>query len=298
MNRMDTEDIFKEMYARAKAECSASDAAEADAAYARFEKRSALGRRRWQLPLVSGAALALLVPAVLFFFRLASAPAVPEPTVWTEVVTGFAETRSLELPDGSQVKLEPCSRLLYPSRFDGRERKVYMSGDCFFDVAKDSASRFIVSVQSTDVSVYGTAFCLSSRFDRPDDQVALLRGSVKLTSKNGAASVMVSPGQIVSYDKISGSIDVENFDVQSYEAVMSCEGLQFVNQTLDEIARSLERRFGAKVVLVGDKFRNERYYATFVNGEGLDDILKALNVGHNFRVSREDKSTIKLIERI
>lgn len=297
------DEIFRLLYDESCKESSADDAVMSDGAFRTFERRTGLSRRPFfrSTGLYRSAAVAAVLSlplAIICMIVLLSGPSDSSVMAVNEVFTGMKEFKKTVLPDGTVVNLDPCSRLVYPSEFKGDERKVYLSGGAFFDVATDSLKRFIVSAQSTEVAVYGTSFHLSSRNDRPDEEVALVEGSVELKSKDSRSATMVSPGQIVRYDKFSGSVIVEEFDVQSYMSVVNSGGIQFLNQTLSEIARELGRIFATNIQIVGDEIQNERYYATFVNGEDLDTILNSLNINGLFTVLHNpNTNTIKLTEK-
>ncbi len=297
------DDFFKSLYDESCKERSADDVILSDRAFKTFERRTGLSHRSFfrSVYLYRSAVFAAVIflpLAIVCMISIISRPSDLSVVAVNEIFTGMKEFRRAVLPDGTVVNLDPCSRLVYPSEFEGDNRKVYLSGGAFFDVATDSLKRFIVSAQSTEVSVYGTSFHLSSRNDRPDEEVALVEGSVELKSKDSRSATMVSPGQIVRYDKFSGSVIIEEFDVQSYMSVVNSGGIQFLNQTLSEIARELGRIFATNIQIVGDEIQNERYYATFVNGEDLDTILNSLNINGLFTVLHNpNTNTIKLTEK-
>ena|GEM_PF-291349 len=81
------------------------------------------------------------------------------------------------LSDGTIVTLEPGSRLTYPPVFDGRQRKVYLSGEAFFEVAKNPAKPFLVYTGSSVVRVVGTSFRVKASGQSPD-QIAVRTGRV------------------------------------------------------------------------------------------------------------------------
>ena len=65
-------------------------------------------------------------------------------------------------------------------------------------------------------------------------------------------------------------------------------GLQFRNAQLSDIAAALDRQFNVNIVIQDAGLAAERYYASFINGEGVDEILAALNTGHHYRIINKD----------
>ena len=76
--------------------------------------------------------------------------------------TPVAQTRQMVLPDGTVVKLNSCSALLYPNRFDGHTRSVYLMGEASFKVAHDKKHPFIVKTNDMQVTALGTEFNVSA----------------------------------------------------------------------------------------------------------------------------------------
>lgn len=254
-------------------------------------------RKRWHsaLRIVSNIAAALFIPLLISCLCLSFGTDGEQETTWNEVSTAYAKNASVELSDGTSVKLGPCSRLIYPDKFTSSERKVFISGDVLFDVAKDPEKKFVAVSDNMDVIVHGTRFHVISFMDFKNEEVALVSGSVELSMHADGTSVKLVPGDIIRYDKEKGNIKRLHFDVNSYERVLDVDGFQFVDATLSEIAGTLSRHFKVDIS-VEDSIAGEKYYASFINGENLDEILNALNVERHFRINHINNK-IKLTVR-
>lgn len=228
------------------------------------------------------AAAALLVAALVPYLR----PAVQ--TEWHEIYVAQGETREITLSDGTQLWLNSGSRVFYPERFDGRERRIRIDGEVFADVAKDRRHPFIVSASDVEVRVLGTQFSLKSYAENPNIEVALIEGSVAMRAGNPGKSVdyTLTPGDMIRYNRTSGSLETYRIDTETYGSWHSNRNLCFVNQTLGDIATDLERRFNVKIIIEGSELADAQYYASFINNESLDRILRALNSNDNMRISR------------
>ncbi|NMB50407.1 MAG: FecR family protein, partial [Bacteroidales bacterium] len=102
----------------------------------------------------------------------------------------------LTLEDGTTVWLNAQSMLTYPSHFAGKERKVTLTGEAFFDVAKNSRKPFIVESQDIRVEVLGTQFNVYNYPDAGYFQASLVEGSVKISwNGNESDHVMLKPSQ-------------------------------------------------------------------------------------------------------
>lgn len=279
--------VLGELLRQAEPEVSGKDVSMGEAAFDSFAKNVGLTtRKRWHsaLRIVSNIAAALFIPLLISCLCLSFGTDGKQETIWNEVSTAYAKNASVELSDGTSVKLGPCSRLIYPDKFSSSERKVFISGDVLFDVAKDPEKKFVAVSDNMDVVVHGTRFHVISFMDFKNEEVALVSGSVELCMHADGTSVKLVPGDIIRYNKEKGNIKRLHFDVNSYERVLDVDGLQFVDATLSEIAGTLSRRFKVDIS-VEDSIAGEKYYASFINGENLDEILNALNVERHFRIN-------------
>lgn len=290
--------VLGELLRQAESEVSGKDVSMGEAAFDSFAKNVGLAtRKRWHsaLRIVSNIAAALFIPLLISCLCLSFGTDGEQETIWNEVSTAYAKNASVELSDGTSVKLGPCSRLIYPDKFSSSERKVFISGDVLFDVAKDPEKKFVAVSDNMDVIVHGTRFHVTSFMDFKNEEVALVSGSVELCMHADGTSVKLVPGDIIRYDKEKGNIKRLHFDVNSYERVLDVDGLQFVDATLSEIVGTLSRRFKVDIS-VEDSIAGEKYYASFINGENLDEILNALNVERHFRINHINNK-IKLTVR-
>lgn len=290
--------VLGELLRQAESEVSGKDVSMAEAAFDSFAKNVGLTtRKRWHsaLRIVSNIAAALFIPLLISCLCLSFGTDGEQETIWNEVSTAYAKNASVELSDGTSVKLGPCSRLIYPDKFSSSERKVFISGDVLFDVAKNPEKKFVAVSDNMDVIVHGTRFHVISFMDFKNEEVALISGSVELCMHADGTSVKLVPGDIIRYDKEKGNIKRLHFDVNSYERVLDVDGLQFVDATLSEIVGTLSRRFKVDIS-VEDSIAGEKYYASFINGENLDEILNALNVERHFRINHINNK-IKLTVR-
>jgi ferric-dicitrate binding protein FerR (iron transport regulator) len=197
----------------------------------------------------------------------------------------------LILPDGSKVWLNAASSIRYPTAFTGGERVVELKGEAYFEVVKNAARPFRVSVvncgqqhgsggEAMQVEVLGTHFNIMAYTDEQTIRTTLLEGSVRV--RRGAVAKLVKPGEQARLDG-AGSLKVAPADTQ--EAVAWKDGLfKFNEATIDQVMRQLSRWYDVEVVYVNpppkDLFRGEMY-----RNVNASAVLKVLEVsGVHFRV--------------
>lgn len=210
------------------------------------------------------------------------------PCEWIEVYAAAGETETVLLPDNSTFRLNSCSKIIYPARFDRSERRVFLSGEAYANISKDKSAPFVVSAGDIDVRVYGTQFNISSYVEDSECEVALVEGSVEVITKNGDTlhNILLKPGEIVRYDKETGRIDRHNFIPNYYRPRVDGGGFQFINQRFSDIAAQLSRRFDVHIVIEEKAIGEERYYAVFNDNETLDGILETLNAQNYMNIRR------------
>ncbi|MCS3800740.1 FecR family protein [Niastella sp. OAS944] len=119
-------------------------------------------------------------------------------TLFNTLTTAYGETYAMVLADGSKVWLNAGASIKYPVAFVGNERKVTVSGEVYFEVAKDKSKPFIVHVtgqagNEMDVQVLGTHFNINAYNDETNIRTTLIEGAVKI--KQGGKETLLSPGE-------------------------------------------------------------------------------------------------------
>ena len=118
----------------------------------------------------------------------------------------------LLLSDGSKVWLNAASSLKYPTRFGKKERLLYLSGEAYFDVKRDTKLPFkVVTEDGVVVEVLGTKFNVMSYNDEKSVNTTLESGSVKVVKQN--QSVLLRPAQVGEWQKENKNVSVKEGDL-------------------------------------------------------------------------------------
>ena len=158
------------------------------------------------------------------------------------------------LPDGTKVWLNAASSLHFPTAFIGKERHVELTGEGYFEVAKNKDMPFTVSANGVNVKVLGTHFDIMAYADEPQVNTTLLEGSVLL--QKGGEHKVLKPGELGTVLKGSNNITVKAADPET--AIAWKNGLfVFKDQDIKDIMRQAARWYDVDVAFVGDlKARN------------------------------------------
>ena len=201
----------------------------------------------------------------------------------TIVVPRGGEYR-LILADGSKVWLNSGSSLKYPVNFKTADRIVELTGEAYFEVAKNKGSSFIVRVKETEVEVLGTYFNVNSYNE--DEVITLIEGAVKL--KNGVESLLLKPGQ--SGVVKSGKIRAEDADIES---VTSWKNGYFIfrDESLKSIMDKVSRWYDIDVEFRGG-VENKEFYAKTARYTDFLEMLKNIELTGTVRFKIEGRRVI------
>lgn len=180
------------------------------------------------------------------------------------------------LPDGSSVWLNSSSTLTFPTTFTGDQRLVHLTGEAYFEVAKNKKMPFKVLLKdNTQVEVLGTHFNVKAYEDERNIKTTLLEGSVKLSS--GSGKRMLVPGQQGVVDlKADKSISVREADVD--EAVSWKNGnFMFVNEDITSIMRKISRWYNVDIVY-RDDVSDKTFTGTISQFSDVTDVLRIIQL--------------------
>lgn len=153
----------------------------------------------------------------------------------------------MALSDGSHVWLNAGSSVTYPIAFTGKERKVSITGEAYFEVAHDAAKPFYVTKGAMEVMVLGTHFNINAYDDEQDIKVTLLEGRVKVSHRSSNDSRLMKPGQqvIVGTD---ASLMMNN--APDIEQVMAWKNgaFQFDDAGIESVIREITRWYDMEAV--------------------------------------------------
>lgn len=180
------------------------------------------------------------------------------------------------LPDGTQVWLNAASSLKYPVAFSGRERSVELTGEAYFEVAKDATRPFIVRSKGQEVKVLGTHFNVNAYDDEPRITTTLLEGAVSISA--GGRQQILKPGEQSS---ITGdAIKVNEVDTESAMAWKNGYFL-FESEDIMSIMRKVSRWYNVEVVYTEGKVPVHHFWGTVSRFQQVSQVLKKLELtGH------------------
>lgn len=177
---------------------------------------------------------------------------------------------NITLSDGSRIWLNSASSLRYPVAFYANERKVELTGEAYFEVAKDPGRKFIVTHNNIATEVLGTHFNINSYSDEPDVKITLLEGSVRIVKNN--ESKILKPGE-----QAKVSSDIRMADDVDLEEVMAWKNgyFQFAGAGIEDVMRQVSRWYDVEVTYEG-KPKEQHFRGGIAKDVEVSSVFKML----------------------
>lgn len=184
----------------------------------------------------------------------------------------------LKLPDGTTVFLNSETRLRFPGYFiPGQERRVYLTGEAYFEVAPDSTSPFVVSTHHTSIKVLGTSFNVMAYPEQPQELTTLVNGSVMLGAKTTGEFVRLAPGQQGCYDLQQKTLS--NYQVETSYFTSWKDGIfAFSEQPLGKVMETLSRWYLFDVVYLDKDIPTVVYTGKIARHASIQEVLHILEL--------------------
>ena len=199
----------------------------------------------------------------------------------------------LVLPDSTKVWLNANSKLVYPTSFKEGIRQVELDGEAYFDVKHNGDNPFVVRTKSMNVTVLGTEFNVSAYSGIEEFNIALLRGSVELNSSDRSGKYRMKAGEQIFYREGKYvSAQIGNMDYFKWK-----EGvLSFNNQPIHVIIDKLRLYYDIRIEVADLPFLEERYSGKFRVKEGVEQVLKVLQLEHKFTYVKDNELNLITIK--
>ena len=201
----------------------------------------------------------------------------------------------LILPDGSKAWLNAGSTLKFPNTFDRGRRSVEMTGEVYFEIARDPENPFVVTVkgagnrEETEVRVLGTHFNISSYADEPQLKTTLLEGSVEIKREN--ITKRLKPGQEARIGQNPRDHEISIKNVDANVAVAWKDGRFEFNDNIKDIMRQVARWYDVEVQYEGD-VEDKSFAGSIPREHNVSEVLRMLELTGKIRFSIEGRTII------
>ncbi len=179
----------------------------------------------------------------------------------------------LSLEDGTKVWLNASSTISFPIVFSGNDRDVKVTGEVYFEVAKNKRKPFRVFVDGSVVEVLGTHFNINSYGDNGTVNTTLLEGSVKIS--NGDNHRILKPGDQARVRESGGMTTVRNINTDDVVAWKN-NFFSFDDINIKSVMMQLSRWYDVKVEFEGKTDESVTFNGAISRSVNLSTVLKML----------------------
>ena len=201
-----------------------------------------------------------------------------EQVAYVKKTSEYGQKSTIPLPDGSVVKLNAGSKLIFPKLFEGDTREVTLEGEAFFEVARNENKPFVVRSGDLVTTVLGTSFNVKAYPEDPEIAVAVATGKVKVetvSSGGEAKPQFLTPNMVASYNLTAQKINISSYNNISNLLAWREGVLQFDAVPFTEVASTLERWYGVTVTLENENIGQCLIVGTFKN-KSLARVMQVL----------------------
>jgi len=199
----------------------------------------------------------------------------------------------LILNDGTTVWLNSGTTITFPVQFSRYSREVTLNGEAYFKVAKDEKKPFVVHAENHKIQVLGTEFNVISYHGKNFLETALLEGSVQVSSDYDDVTFLLSKNETLSFRDgkfTKGSINDYNYF--KWREGLIC----FEKENLLTLFAKLELYYDIRIINKNKSLEVGAYTGKFRIRDGIEHVLRVLQLKHQFKYTKDDETNIIVIE--
>ncbi|MDL2255970.1 FecR family protein [Parabacteroides sp. OttesenSCG-928-K15] len=187
---------------------------------------------------------------------------------------------SMVLPDSTLVWVNSASTLTYHNNFGTTDRTVELSGEAYFEVAKNKDLPFLVKTSEFDIKVTGTSFNVKAYPGDKLNTVTLISGSIDLITLGETYSLQAN--QQLVYNKSEKNVVSRDIPKAEFFSHWTNNSMRYENERMEHVGMDIERLFNVKVTYSNEKIKNYLFTGTIKN-VNLVDFLETICLVAPFR---------------
>ncbi len=195
----------------------------------------------------------------------------------------------VRLSDGTNVWLNSESELKYADKFTGTERRVYLTGEAYFEVAHNINKPFWVESGNLQIQVLGTSFCVRAYKDENYALTTLEKGQVNIHS--GTHTISLAPGEQAKLE--NKKLTVHQVNTQTYTSWKNGKYI-FINESLENIMTTLARWYDFYIFYSSPQLRHIQFTGELIRYKNIEELLNKFEVLEKVKFEiKNDTITIK-----
>lgn len=208
-----------------------------------------------------------------------------DPIAYQTLYVPAGQRAELLLPDSTRVWVNAHSKLVYPVTFEKGVRQVELSGEAYFEVAHNKECPFVVKTSQIDIEVLGTEFNVTAYNDSSDFKVSLVRGCIELQSPRLAQSYRMNEKEHATLREGKLVVTpIPDYDYFKWKDGLIC----FNDESVATIIEKLELYYDTRIEVHNQRFLKSRYSGKFRTKDGIEQVLKVLQIEHKFSYTKNN----------
>lgn len=252
----------------------------------RKELHYIIWKRRWIQFAKYAAVIALLFTSSFGIYSLFETPDTQQ------IITANVKPGSkseITLPDGTKVQLNGATTITYDID-NSRQRLVRLSGEAFFNVAKNPDCPFRVIANDLQIEVLGTSFNVNT-YKKDIIETSLLTGRIKISGGLLPQEYILTPGEKATYSSTDKVLKITKADVH-VDTGWCDDYLIFDSEPLTDVIEKIERWYGVEIELKCPQIEQDRLSGSFRH-ESIQNVIRSLSLQYGFKYEiHKDKITI------
>lgn len=207
----------------------------------------------------------------------------------SKITTQQGEQVSITLPDGTIVALNSLSEIKYAAQnFCQDNREVTFDGEAHYTVAKDAKHPFIIHMVGMEIKVLGTDFNVINHKKENTAEVALVNGSVMVTSLANGATYTMKPNEVVTVNKKDGNMTVKQTEHIEDACAWQQKQMIFREASFINVIQDIEKQYSIHII---NKVKTKERFTGTLPTNNLDEALKILSVSYGLKVHKNNTET-------
>lgn len=183
-----------------------------------------------------------------------------------------ADTHKVTLPDGTIALINANSTLLYPEKFSGSERCVFLIGEAAFKVRHDPEHPFVVKSSDMQITALGTEFNIAAYPDEEEIIATLINGKVRIDFNDLTRSEILTPSRQLVYNRATRKASTRDADIRDVTAWQRGETV-LRGMTADEIFTRLARKYPYTFIYSPHSLKSDHYTLTFGADASFEEVM-------------------------
>ncbi len=215
-----------------------------------------------------------------------------EPIAWSNYSTRKGHQLKITMSDGTRLRLNGNSTVRFPSIFPDNQREVFISGEAYFEVAKNPDKPFFVNINDFQIRVLGTTFNVNAYENKEEIEISLVEGSIQVGHKDSTEKVVLQPNYQIAFNKTSNQTIFSKFNLKKITGWQNKEFV-FENEQLTDVLKVLENNYEISFSYDASSLKNCRVNTEF-NDDSIWTILEALKYATGIDYESTLNNEIKL----